>query len=136
MHVKRQIYQFSSRYLSYLAVSINWEESHVEANLLAFLKKSIEKCIQMDLFVGHLIFFCCLRIYFISHSLYPSWSIPSYNPSIVSLPFTSEWLWAPWLRPTLAHHVSMRLGTSCLSEARPGNPDRRIYPTYRQHLLG
>jgi hypothetical protein len=85
------------------------------------------------------------NIYSFIHSftLYPAHCPPPGHPLWQSFPHVPPLLlWvcapppAPPDLPTLTQQVSARLDTSFPTEARKGSPARRIYPTYRQQLLG
>jgi hypothetical protein len=89
----------------------------------------------------------CLHVFFLSpfffiiHLLihFTSYSVPfsSHNSFPQTPPLSFEHVGTPWVFfPTLAHQVSVRLGTSSPIEARQGSPARRTYLTYRQQLLG
>ena len=57
------------------------------------------------------------------HHLPPTILLPS------PLPFSSEWQGHPGYLPTLAHQASVKLGASCPTKARQGNPAKRTYAT-------
>ena len=83
-----------------------------------------------------LFIYLSLLIPFTSHSLILSWS-PS--PKILlptPIHFHSEWVGVPWISTILTHQVSVRLGTSYLTEAGQVSQARRLYPIHKQLLLG